>query len=289
MEPSYLNQIAYLLEYNRVVSQQQEVNESNLPIIIEAFQQQEGLYVDGIIGPETLWKLQYRWANDDEKQLMLVKCVADPIAGGYSNLVLREDAAKLYNIIREQVLQLGGKISTSGGLRQLNVAANAHQSALSMHYPGLAFDVNINDGFFKPEKDTFVIEKTADPNGPYWRVWCRADGGEQQEINAVYWNSWTSRTDLTKRIEGKFIDFTSLCRQNGFHPIGPRGAFLNGPNRAYLSAEWWHFQANDLLFRDISQFGTELMRINTYAEVSIKAVNSALWSNAKQIFGKVWR
>lgn len=287
MEKNYLAKMASLLAYNNSIASPADLTEQNFADRIADFQENNGLFVDGDPGEETLWKLQYKWANDPAQQLTLVKCAADPIQGGYGSFYLREDAALKYQAIKAKVASAGGKVTSSGGLRELSVVPDPNQSAKSMHYPAIAFDLGINSGFFKPDSDNFVIERNSEGK-PYWTVWCRAEGGEQKEIRATYWASWNSGVDLTKTVKGKFINFTKLCIEGGFSPISPRTGYLSTQNRKYLSSEWWHFQANSLLIPDLSQLGIELLRINTYNDSSINNANPPLWASRKSIFRRTW-
>jgi hypothetical protein len=154
-----------------------------------------------------------------------------------------------------------------------------------MHYTGLAFDLATTSGFFKPDSDPFVVTRGKDT---YWEVWCRAPGGEQTELEAIYWEDWNSGTDLKKVVSGRFLNFSGLCRGHGFHPIGPRGSFVREADRKYLNAEWWHFQANDLLIPKLSQLGIEILGIEAYTPERIRTENDGLWTNRKSVFKLDW-
>lgn len=157
-----------------------------------------------------------------------------------------------------------------------------------MHYPGLAFDVAVQSGFFKPDEDPFVVVKNV-AEDPYWIVYARAAGGTQQTLQATYGSGgWSDLKIKTKEVKGKFINFTELCRSHGFYPIRPRPLYLQDKNKAYLSSEWWHFQANHLLTPKISQFGIELLRLEGITEAKIQNENDAAWDNRLSIFGVNW-
>jgi hypothetical protein len=284
---SYLKRIAELLLFHRIIDKLEDLTKNNLADYIMQFQAKENILVDGIIGQETLWRLQYPWVLQSQK-LLFVRCEADIVPGieGYQKVDLREDAAERYRLLRDEVLNRGGVITTAGGKRPLSMGANPHRSAKSMHYPGLAFDLALSSGFFKPKSDPFVITRGEDT---FWIVWCRAEGGDEMELDSVYWRSWeTNGRDLKKKVRGKFINFTKLCKKHGFYPINPRRAFTRSSERKYLSCEWWHFQATDLLIPNLSQFGIELLRIDGYTTNSIPAESENVWSNRKLIYKVHW-
>lgn len=285
-EPAYLERFGELLVFHRLINSPGQLTSENFTEAVIAFQAKEDILVDGVVGPETLWRLQKAWVIQAEK-LLFVRCEADVVPGvdGFETLDLRADAAERYRALRREVTEGGGVITTAGGKRALTAGANANRSAKSMHYTGLAMDLATTSGFFKPDTDPFVVTRGEDT---YWNVWCRGPGGEDRELEAIYWQSWNSGKDLKKDVAGTFLDFTDLCRKHGFHPIGPRSSFLRETDRKYLSAEWWHFQANDLLIPELSQLGIEMLMIDGYAPEHIQAANQGLWGNRKAVYGKDW-
>ncbi len=286
MNQRYLEEMANLLVFHKILARQSDLSKENLEEKIMRFQEKEDLLIDGVVGPETRWALHFPWVMQAPKHLF-VRCEADVIEGidGFDSIVLREDAAKNYRMLRNEVQDQGGVITSAGGRRHLSVGAGTHRSAKSMHYTGLAFDLSVTSGFFKPQTDPFVITKGDEA---HWNVWCRAQGGQDLELSAIYWEHWNSGEDLKKTVAGKFINFTKLCITNGFHPIGPRAAFRRSSDRKYLSSEWWHFQANDLLVPKLSQFGIELLKIDGYTPASIQAENRNIWGNRKATFKVDW-
>jgi len=286
-QKQYMSKLGELLVFHRVINEPEELTENNFDEIVMEFQDRADILMDGDPDEETLWALQYPWALQAPKMLF-ERCEADlvPDYDGFDNLTLRSDAAERYRKLRRTVKDLSGVITTAGGKRPLSAQANASRSAKSMHYPGLAFDLSTTSGFFKPEVDPYVITRGDEAN--YWIVWCRAHGGQDMEFEAVYWKNWNSGVDLKTIVQDKFINFTELCIEHGFYPIKPRQAFLRQQNRKYLSSEWWHFQANDLLIPNLSQFGIELLKIEDYTRDYIISANENIWSNRKVIFKKSW-
>lgn len=282
----YMQRLGELLVFHEIIDRPEDLTEDNFYDTIMAFQEKADILIDGDPRWETLWYLQYPWALQFQK-LPFVRCGADKINGieGFDHLMLRKDAAEKYNAVRQEVLDRGGVITTSGGKRSLSQTASAGRSSTSMHYPGLAFDLALVSGFFKPDIDPFVI--TRGENG-YWVVWCRADRGDEEELNAVYWEGWTSGIDLEKTVQGKFINFTEICAKHGFYPIRPRKGFTRPENKKYISCEWWHFQANDLLVPELSQFGIELLKIEGYSPEHIRTTSEDVWSRRRVIYRINW-
>jgi hypothetical protein len=286
MDSRYLTRIGELLVFHRLIQSADALTEENFEDAVMAFQVKEDILVDGIVGPETLWRMQEPWALHNPRS-MTVRCDADVVPGidGFEVVDLRADAAECYKALRQEVRELGGTATSAGGIRSLSDGANANRSAKSMHYTGLAFDLATTSGFFKPETDPFVITRGSTS---HWNIWCRAPGGDEMELDSIHWQTWNSGVDLEKPILGHFLNFTALCKKHGFHPIGPRIPFTRNTDRRYLSAEWWHFQANDLLIPKLSQLGIEMMMIEGYTPLRIRAENEGLWANRKAVFTLDW-
>ncbi|WP_109300869.1 hypothetical protein [Aquimarina sp. AU474] len=289
-DDQFLKAVQTHLLFHKTIEQDETVTNRNIKNQIFEFQEKADIFTDGIIGPETLWELQFPFVTSTQK-MNWVRCEADKINGieGFNNFILREDAARQYNLLRQEIVSLGGKITSSGGKRSLHAGVNQHRSAKSMHYAGLAMDLSINSGFFSPKTDPFVMVKNkSNSSTSYWQVYCRASGGDLIEIEATYWDSWGSGKDKKMKIKDRFIDFTTIADKYGFHPIPPRRGYLRSSNKQYLSSEWWHFQVNPLLIPGFSQFGIELLKIEDYTPEFIRMQNRSIWENRKSIFRKNW-
>jgi len=282
----YMSRMSELLIFHKIITHSGELTDDIFEDVVEAFQEKVDILVDGDPGPETLWRLQEPWTTQ-QHGLLFVRCAADIVPGveGFDQLLLREDAAERYRALKQDVNDLGGVVTTAGGKRPLNADVNTNRSAKSMHYSGLAFDLAVTSGFFKPETDPYVISRTDDGG---WTVWCRASEGKERSVKAVWWSNWNSGKDLSKRVTDRFVNFTELCAAHGFAPIKPRKPFTRLENRKYLASEWWHFQAADLLIPNLSQFGIELLRIEDYTAESICSASENIWANRKAIFQKQW-
>ena len=286
--PEYLRRLGELLVFHEIIRAPEELTSANLKELVTTFQEKKDLFADGVPGRDTLWALQSPWVASLPKQRLVV-CDADVAPAhpeGSSKTKLRADAAERYVSLRNEVRQAGGLVTSDGGLRELTANVNQNRSPTSMHYTGLAFDLHTESGFFKPDQDQFVITRGQQT---FWNVWCRATNGQQKELNAVHWKNSSSGVDLVKTVSGQFIDFTETCLRHGFHPIGARTPFTRPHNRVYLSAEWWHFQCNDLLIPDLSQFGIELQKIENYTPHFIESKSAAVWSHRRVIYKQNWR
>lgn len=286
LDVNFMKRIGELLVFHKIIKNQQELTESNLGDKILEFQEKVDIMLDGNPRWETLWQLQFPWVQQAPK-LSFVKCEADLVPGtqGKDHLWLRQDAAEKYCTLRKKIKEMGGILTTAGGKRPLSEGTSSDRSVTSMHYMGLAFDLATDSGFFNPDTDPFVI--TIAGNN-YWEVWCRSQKGEERKLNVIYWDDWNSGVDKTTTVQGKFINFTEICAQHGFYPIRPRLSFTRKQNRKYVGCEWWHFQADDLLIPNLSQFGIELLRIEGYTPEYLRTTNENLWARKQAIFHLDW-
>lgn len=285
-ERNYLKRMGELLTFHKIINKPEDLNDKNFGASILEFQEKVDIMLDGNPQWETLWQLQFPMVLQEPK-LSFIRCEADQVPGsrGDNHLWLRQDAAEKFNALRNEIIELGGIVTTAGGRRSLKEGTSTDRSVTSMHYPGLAFDLASDTGFFKPEIEPYVI--TLGGSG-FWEVWCRVKKGDDMKMNAVYWDHWNSGTDRTKTISGKFVNLTELCAKHGFSPIRPRLSFTRPKDRKYTGCEWWHFQATDLLIPHISQFGIELLRIDEFSPESIRAMNENLWNRRQAIFHVDW-
>jgi len=281
-----MQRMGELLTFHKILSKPEDLTDKNFDEKIMEFQEKVDIMADGIAKWETLWQMQYPWVLEQPK-IPFVKCEADKLPGieGYNNLWLRHDAAERFNALRKEINELGGVITTDGGKRELKEGSSAGRSVTSLHYPGLAFDLAVNSGFFKPQTDPFVV--TLGGNG-YWEVWFRSEKGEEKKISVFFWESWNSGVDKKTQVHGKFINFTQIAAKYGFYPIRPRLSFTRSQDRRYIGCEWWHFQAAELLIPNLSQLGIELLRIDQYSPEYIRTTNESVWGRKQAIFHVDW-
>jgi hypothetical protein len=246
-------------------------------IQVEHFQEASHLHPDGIVGKGTLKELNEALEAAGDRNLKFeigdhpdpeepsdkmkwIKVPTDQVKGsqGYAHFRLREDAAEAYSALREEVLSLGGVITSAGAKRPLSDSKkSASRSSKSLHYTGLAFDMALDSGMNNPKKEMFVIEEVGDRE---WNVWCRTnkESVDTREVLGYTYNN-------TKvKVEDRLFSFTDLAKKHGFHPIKSRRSFKRGGS--YLGAEWWHFQYEKALDPGVSTFGGELLKIYTLAE-----------------------
>ena len=253
------------------------------------FQEQEGLYADGIVGTRTMAAMEKALSEhvleqqspgidsieENPQRSPFVRVPADKYRDGYDRFFLRSDVADAYNEIRREVVEAGGKITSSGARRSLNANVSPSRSATSFHYTGRALDLHVGSGMESPGRDPYAISSDGDR---YWRVYVRAEGGKQMEIDAITYSS----RKRPRKVSGKFIDLTELFENNGFARIRARKSFFN--NGTWLGAEWWHFQFEKGLIEGESTFGDELLRV--YSEETLRPTPP--WQYRDRVFHVNW-
>ena len=253
------------------------------------FQEQEGLYADGIVGTRTMAAMEKALSEhvleqqspgidsieENPQRSPFVRVPADKYRDGYDRFFLRSDVADAYNEIRREVVEAGGKITSSGARRSLNANVSPSRSATSFHYTGRALDLHVGSGMESPGRDPYAISSDGDR---YWRVYVRAEGGKQMEIDAITYSS----RKRPRKVSGKFIDLTELFENNGFARIRARKSFFN--NGTWLGAEWWHFQFEKGLIEGESTFGDQLLRV--YSEETLRPTPP--WQYRDRVFHVNW-
>ncbi len=224
---------------------------------IVTFQEQSGLYADGIVGAITTRALFKENFSDVKKKFKFKKIVCDPYDVSVGVTYLRADAAESFRNVKKSVQSAGGLITSSGGRRLLSASAkNPNRSQTSLHYFGLAHDLNVQSGMKDPYKDPYVIEYIGDYQ---WRVWARASGGPLVSVTAMTYD----RKKVT--VTDNLIDLTSIMESNGWKPIRARASFFTRENK--MGAEWWHFQYEDGL-QNGTLLGDELLKSFKLKKVS---------------------
>jgi hypothetical protein len=269
---------------------------------LEKFQKSKKISVDGICGPSTFSEINDALTSRDLEPLEIKKdsefspvepdnllgwiaCPADkiPNRGGYARVTLRSDAAVSYKSLREEVLSLGGVLTSAGGRRGLSSRAGPSRSKKSMHYVGLALDLALPTGMQNPKKDPYLIEMEADR---YWRVWCKTENEEVPEITirAAYAGRAAGKSVIRfKDITCRAFDLTDLFKKYGWERIRARRSFFKGG--AYGGAEWWHFQHEAVLTPGVSRFGEEILKVYPLSQ----AKRFIYWNQSKNcVFRKTW-
>jgi len=271
-------------------------------LAIERFQKSQKTLVDGICGPSTmailnssLSKKSLATLRDDsnksdnfennDKLLGWVACPADKIAGkgGYARVTLRSDAAESYKKLREEVVALGGVLTSAGGRRGLSSKAGPARSRKSMHYVGLALDLALPTGMQNPDEDEYLIVMEDDRR---WTIWCKSENESVPEVTIPATHVTRRRGKSVIRIKEvttRAFNLTELFEKHGWKGIRGRRSFFKGG--AYGGAEWWHFQYEGALEKNVSTFGNELLKVYSLSQ----ARRFIYWDESKNcVFGKNW-
>ena len=265
------------------------------------FQESEGLYADGTLGPTTMEALEHAYmrhvhvltspgvdsTDGMEERLGFRKCKADRFTTqngeeGFENFYLRQDAAVDYDKVYNEVHKLGGMLTSSGGRRALNEKTNSNRSATSFHYLGRALDLYLWSGMENPKTDPYVI-KLDDLENPEFEVFVRCKSktvAERSVENVVTYRKPCSETRQT--VTGRFVSLTGIFAKHGFQPIRPRRRFIESGYP--MAAEWWHFQYEKGLTPGISTFGNELLRVFSKQRLE----KTELWRYRDRIFKINW-
>jgi hypothetical protein len=273
-EGRYFERLRELLAFHGVVDPAAPLDRTNFAEPVSEFQRRHPpLTADGRPGPLTLFELQRSWAR--QRGLKFVAIDADPFGGGLNRTRVRSDVAVLYNALREEIKSLGGILTSSGAIRDLNAPVSAGRSATSIHYSGCALDLFISSGMQNKASDAYFIESV----DGQWNLWARAASGQQRTVNAVFFKNGSTRTE---QVTANLINVTELAAKHGFATIGPRDCFPG----EYLCAEWWHLQCEAVLVPFISQFGTEMLSIEDIDENRLST--TPLFKNRRLIFKAQW-
>lgn len=259
---------------------------------VEAFQEHENIYVDGVVGPVTWDHLhKARGITEDQGSPRLgverVEGARKYNGEGYESIRLREDAAEALQRAQTDLHDCGGQLTSSGGLRSLSARVGSNRSATSLHYVGRAFDLFVYSAMVNPHKDPFVVTRDACEERKFV-VWARCSDGAPMTLEGVTYDKAKKSTGYPQVIvptEGRFINFTELVRQEGFERISCRRSFLRWDRKNNGGAEWWHFQYEEGLEEGITTFGNELLRLYTHTQLT----GSAPWKYRHHVWGVNWR
>jgi hypothetical protein len=117
-----------------------------------------------------------------------------------------------------------------------------------------------------------------------WTVWCKSPNAPEVTLDAVVCRTKGGKTVLeTKKMTVKAFNFTEVAAKHGFVNISARKSFFEGG--AYGGAEWWHFQYDKALTKNVSKFGEELLKVYSLNE----AQKFVYWSEVKDnVYGVNW-
>ena len=260
---------------------------------VEDFQTASNLYSDGKAGPDTLAALNAAVTDpsltvpqpdpgptppEPATKLQLVTVPCEKMGcGGYTGMKMRSDVAELYKQLHAEVISLGGGITTAGCIRPLSAGGGAAQSATSLHYCAIAWDLALDSGM-QNIGNPYLVENVGDRK---WRVWMKCVGNDaipQVTVQATLCSTVAGRTQLqVVPVTGQYVDFTALAAKYGFKNISGRKTFFAGGS--YSASEWWHFEQEGILTKNVSTFGGELLKI--YDESTIRANFHGNWDGVK--------
>ena len=208
------------------------------------FQESEGLYADGIVGPLT-------WERLDTEQPAkpisvstqeLVRVTVGPYPpGGYKHLRLRADAAGALDAAFASMRRAGAKPSTSGGTRSLTAKVGPNRSATSLHYQGLAVDLWVGAAMSNPAKDPYIVIRNGVSPKRHWRVYAATTTDDAPVGSLIGVRAGRQ----PKLVERSVIDLTDLMSKHGFERIQSRRRSWEGiaeNRKLHGGTEWWHFQ-----------------------------------------------
>ena len=243
------------------------------------FQEKHDLLVDGIVGRAT-WKAlgisdkAPEWAGGSVERLGWKRVDLDKVGDGYNRATLRTDVAKQLADLRIELASYGGRVTSSGGKRNISRSASSNQSSKSFHYTGRAIDLWVYGGMQDLENDPYVVVKGK--KAREWVVFARAPEGETMELDG-----WLHEKQDTRKTVGNFVNLTELMEKYGFSAIRARKSYKK---TNYGAAEWWHFQYEEGLVKGESTFGEELLKV--WKEEELKG--SPPWEHRDAVFGVNW-
>jgi len=208
----------------------------------------------------------------------VVKVEADKWGDGYDLFRVRADLADAYSAVRARVLASGGVVTSSGGLRAVNVPATSGRSKTRLHYTARAIDLNVSSGMQARETPYIVVRDGGSEEHPLWKIYCRVtspDGeGEVRTLDALVWRKGQAPAVKTQQV--RCICLTDMMEEGGWQRIPARSGWRDG----YMSCEWWHFQNQTGLETGVSLFGDELKKVWPEADVNRSGLAlDAVWGN----------
>lgn len=179
----------------------------------------------------------------------------DPPGDSYSYWTLRADVAEAARRVVAQMLAVGARPSSGGGLRSLTAEVGPNRSATSLHYIGAALDLWPYGMLVDPARDPYIVTRDGDR---LWRVWARCAPGKGQRRGLLAVRSGAPAVT----VEADVIDLTELMRCHGLHRISSRREAWDGIERdksLHGGTEAWHFEAPP---PPGARFGDELLRVH---------------------------
>jgi len=185
--------------------------------------------------------------------MKIVRVPADPWESGYDHLSLRADVGARWMGALTHVHDLGGILTTSGGMRALSAPVTAGRATYSLHCLGLAVDLYVHGMGMTTWPAPYWCEPVdvANPAGRVnvWLCPCAGSGpSDTMEGSRLVWaagkltvlkGQWPCITGES----GEPMNLKELLDARGLFPIGPRKGW---PGK-YGCSEAWHMEARDLI------------------------------------------
>lgn len=239
------------------------------------FQKKNNVYADGIVGPVTAEFLFNK--NDDFKDVPRlfsnVKIDCDKYGAGANVTYLREDAAKSFENVAQELRSYGAIVTSSGGRRLLTASVGANRSKTSLHYLGVAHDLFVWSGLVDPNVDPYVAERNGERG---WTVWARC----KKDVGVKTLNAYTYDQKQIV-VTGNFVNLTEIMDNNGWKGINARKSFFTNKNK--MGAEWWHFQ-HEASLEPGTRFGDELLK--SYRKKKLEQYS--VWNYRNLVWKKDW-
>ena len=209
-----------------------------------------------------------------------------PVSGfgsGYGSLSLRADLADSYRAAYARVKALGGRLTSSGAIRELSAQVSAGRSATSLHYTGRALDLFIGSGMQGPNDPYVVVRDGGTDNHPLWKLYCVVDAAApadpataERELPAAVHRKGTATGYATAPRRVRCFSLTDVLAEFGWVRIPSRTAY----RADYMSVEWWHFQNQIGLVDGVTRFGDELRKVWPAAKLATSGLAlNAVWSS----------
>jgi hypothetical protein len=188
----------------------------------------------------------------------------------------------------------GGKVTSSGGQRDLNASVTPARGKGSLHYPGVAVDLYMFSGMIDTDRDQYIVTVDPQPDGSIktWTVFCKTEDATVPEITLqaqLMVNiarpagvlpeviRHPCRLLPPKEVKGRFLNVTELFLARGFKRISAKSGFTDDPKcRDYEAAEWWHFQDETDLVVGSTTLRQALLRIYTTKQIESSKLKDGL-------------
>lgn len=193
----------------------------------------------------------------------------------------------------------GGKVTSSGGQRDLNASVTPARGKGSLHYPGIALDLYMYSGMIDTDRDQYIVTVDPQTDGSIktWTVFCKTEDASTPEITLqaqvmvnIARPAGVSSDEIRqpcrllppKEVTGRFLNVTELFLAGGFTRISAKEGFTKDPKcRDYEAAEWWHFQDENDLVVGVTTLRQALLRVYTSKQIEsskLKDSVDAVWN-----------